>query len=88
MGFLLELSSENSWKLSSNLKFFFLHFRGLTILTSLIHNFLFFHSQLFNVTVLTPPKFLLDIQSKSSHAIASVFWNVSVTGNPKPELTW
>lgn len=44
--------------------------------------------QLFNVTVLVSPMFLNNMTSYTSSVVASVSFNCSVSGNPKPKLTW
>ncbi|XP_055618473.1 protogenin [Toxorhynchites rutilus septentrionalis] len=44
--------------------------------------------QLYNVTVLVSPMFLNNMTSYTSSVVASVSFNCSVSGNPKPKLTW
>ncbi|XP_038114256.1 uncharacterized protein LOC6044854 isoform X1 [Culex quinquefasciatus] len=44
--------------------------------------------QLFNVTVLVPPVFLSKITSVTSSVVASMSFNSTVSGNPKPKITW
>ncbi|EDS36837.1 conserved hypothetical protein [Culex quinquefasciatus] len=44
--------------------------------------------QLFNVTVLVPPVFLSKISSVTSSVVASMSFNSTVSGNPKPKITW
>uniref|UniRef100_A0A087Z666 Neural cell adhesion molecule l1 n=1 Tax=Anopheles darlingi TaxID=43151 RepID=A0A087Z666_ANODA len=44
--------------------------------------------QAFNVTVLVAPTFLTRISSFTSSVMASMAFNCSVAGNPKPTVTW